>query len=276
MPRTAVPTPLAAAVGLVPAVLAGVCHLPRRALRLPALALTGTFALIGAARHEYDDLAVRGERLYARLRGQDLSRALDAVEDAAQDLVDRTPFAAAYAAVEEVVESVRGHVDSDDHREDQPAEGEPLVVDLREEEQPKGAPTPKAPQNQGSESNGRRAAGPVDTAASPEVVALVEAIVEELTADPSVPQEIAAGGTLAHADLPLPGYDHLTLGSLRGRLRALDVVQLVQLRDYEKAHANRLPVVTMLDNRIAKLGTLGATPVVLSGDSDANGSTRSH
>jgi hypothetical protein len=53
----------------------------------------------------------------------------------------------------------------------------------------------------------------------------------------------------------------MTLGSLRGRLRSLSTEQLVQVRDYEKAHANRLPVVTMLDNRIAKLATEpGATP----------------
>ena len=47
----------------------------------------------------------------------------------------------------------------------------------------------------------------------------------------------------------------MTLGSLRGRLRSLSVDQLVQVRTYEKAHADRLPVVTMLDNRIAKLAT---------------------
>ncbi|MDP9435675.1 MAG: hypothetical protein M3P93_10970 [Actinomycetota bacterium] len=66
---------------------------------------------------------------------------------------------------------------------------------------------------------------------------------------------------LEHDELPLADYDHMTLGSLRGRMRSLTVEQLVQLRDYEKAHADRLPVVTMLDNRIAKLSTdPSATP----------------
>jgi hypothetical protein len=64
-----------------------------------------------------------------------------------------------------------------------------------------------------------------------------------------------APAVVAHDDLPLPDYDHMTLGSLRGRLRALTVEQLVQVRTYEKAHADRLPVVTMLDNRIAKLAS---------------------
>ena len=36
--------------------------------------------------------------------------------------------------------------------------------------------------------------------------------------------------------------------------------QLVQLRDYEKSKADRLPVVTMLDNRIAKLSNGESVP----------------
>lgn len=63
------------------------------------------------------------------------------------------------------------------------------------------------------------------------------------------------GATLAHDDLPLADYDHLTLGSLRARLPRLDPVALVQLRDYERTHANRLPVLTMFENRLAKITT---------------------
>ena len=54
-------------------------------------------------------------------------------------------------------------------------------------------------------------------------------------------------------ELPLPNYDHMTLGSLRGRLVRLSLEDLLALRAYEKAHADRLAVVTMLENRIAKL-----------------------
>ena len=57
----------------------------------------------------------------------------------------------------------------------------------------------------------------------------------------------------ASADLPLADFDHLTLGSLRARMQRLDVDQLLELHAYEKAHADRLSVVTMLENRIAKL-----------------------
>jgi hypothetical protein len=62
-----------------------------------------------------------------------------------------------------------------------------------------------------------------------------------------------SGASLDHGDLPLEDYDHLTLPALRARLARIDLTGLVQLRDYEKAHANRLPVVTMLENRIAKV-----------------------
>lgn len=56
-------------------------------------------------------------------------------------------------------------------------------------------------------------------------------------------------------DLPIPDFDNISLGSLRARLRSLSVEQLVVLREWEQAHANRLQVVTTLDNRIAKLAS---------------------
>ncbi len=68
------------------------------------------------------------------------------------------------------------------------------------------------------------------------------------------------GASLAHDELPLADYDHLTLGSLRARLTKLDAVALVQLRDYERTHANRINVLTMLDNRLAKLAREAKPP----------------
>ncbi|HEX9527839.1 MAG TPA: hypothetical protein VF951_10100 [Streptosporangiaceae bacterium] len=57
------------------------------------------------------------------------------------------------------------------------------------------------------------------------------------------------------ADLPVPGYDALSLPSIRARLRGLDVAQLRVLCDHEKSGAKRADVVTMLERRIAKLET---------------------
>jgi hypothetical protein len=55
------------------------------------------------------------------------------------------------------------------------------------------------------------------------------------------------------ADLPVADYDALSLASLRARLRGLDVAQLQVLADYERAHGSRADIVTMFENRIAKL-----------------------
>lgn len=57
----------------------------------------------------------------------------------------------------------------------------------------------------------------------------------------------------ARQDLPIADFDNATLASLRARLRSLSIAELAQLRQYERAHAHRLPVITMLENRIAKL-----------------------
>lgn len=48
-------------------------------------------------------------------------------------------------------------------------------------------------------------------------------------------------------------YEHKTLGELRARLRTLTPEQLRQVHAYEAAHANREPVLVMLQHRIARL-----------------------
>ena len=84
-------------------------------------------------------------------------------------------------------------------------------------------------------------------AAAPEA----DALTAELRREHSVPE------TPTRADLPLADFDSASLPSLRARLRSLSVEDLVILREWELAHAHRLPVLTMLDNRIAKLASGG-------------------
>jgi hypothetical protein len=62
-----------------------------------------------------------------------------------------------------------------------------------------------------------------------------------------------------HDTLPLPDYDHLPLGGLTTRIRTLDATGVQTLLEYEKAHGNRLPVVTVLENRLTSLHE-GAQP----------------
>jgi hypothetical protein len=52
---------------------------------------------------------------------------------------------------------------------------------------------------------------------------------------------------------PLPGYDDLSIASLRARLRVLDAPAIQAMLTYEKAHARREPVITMLERRLAKI-----------------------
>ena len=52
---------------------------------------------------------------------------------------------------------------------------------------------------------------------------------------------------------PLPNYDELSIASLRARLRNLDVGQVKEMAEYERAHAARADVVAMFERRIAKL-----------------------
>jgi hypothetical protein len=52
---------------------------------------------------------------------------------------------------------------------------------------------------------------------------------------------------------PLPGWDDLSLASLRARLRGFDAATIRDMLAYEQAHARREPVLTMLERRLAKI-----------------------
>lgn len=126
--------------------------------------------------------------------------------------------------------------------------GETVVARWRNQPLPRQTATTPAP---AAATKPARAAAPTATATmTPDVTSApldMKDVVDVTAATP--------GAILAHDDLPLADYDHLTLGSLRARLPKLDPIALVQLRDYERAHANRLPVLTLLENRIAKVAS---------------------
>jgi hypothetical protein len=71
----------------------------------------------------------------------------------------------------------------------------------------------------------------------------------------TVPAPRAAKAKPATEAPPLPGYDDLSLASLRARLRVLDAATIQAMLAYEKAHARREPVITMLERRLAKIST---------------------
>ena len=66
-------------------------------------------------------------------------------------------------------------------------------------------------------------------------------------------EEAVVAESLADSGLPVSNYDELSIASLRARLRNLNVAQLRQLTDYERAHEARADVIAMFERRVAKL-----------------------
>ncbi len=73
----------------------------------------------------------------------------------------------------------------------------------------------------------------------------------QLGAVPAAGPDVSERGPAG--DPPVPGWDELTLGSIRARLRRLSEDDLVALHDYEERHAARADVLSMLHNRLTKV-----------------------
>jgi hypothetical protein len=98
----------------------------------------------------------------------------------------------------------------------------------------------------------------VEPAAEPAAVEPAEPSVEpaangEIAVGKPAPVEPVVTKATPDVTLPVPDYDAATLASVRARLRALSVMQVQELREYEAAHAARPDFIRMYDNRIAKL-----------------------
>lgn len=60
-------------------------------------------------------------------------------------------------------------------------------------------------------------------------------------------------------ELPLTDYDQLPLGDLRHRIRSLSEDELRRVRDHERDHGDRTPVLQLIEARLDELGR-GAEP----------------
>lgn len=65
--------------------------------------------------------------------------------------------------------------------------------------------------------------------------------------------ESGTAATAAHDELPLAGWDGLTIAAIRQRTRTLGAADILALLAYERAHAARPAVILNLENRLAKL-----------------------
>jgi hypothetical protein len=124
---------------------------------------------------------------------------------------------------------------------------EPKAAEPKAAPRPPAQRTPKTPAEQAAETRDFDRTGNVrlipDTGGAARA-ASARADTEEAT------------GTTAEAgaaEAPLPNYGELSVASLRARLRNLDIGQVRELAEYEKAHAGRADVIAMFERRIAKL-----------------------
>ncbi len=91
-------------------------------------------------------------------------------------------------------------------------------------------------------------------AAQPEAAVQAEPAAQpSSSAKPARQDEPAVRAAPTAAAPPLPGYDDLSLPSLRARMRVLDPAALRAMLAYEKAHAHRDDVITMFERRLAKI-----------------------
>lgn len=60
-------------------------------------------------------------------------------------------------------------------------------------------------------------------------------------------------------ELPLTDYDQLPLGDLKHRIRSLSEEELRRVRDHEREHGDRTPVLQVIEARLDELGR-GAEP----------------
>ena len=96
-------------------------------------------------------------------------------------------------------------------------------------------------------------AEPATAGPGPDVATAEPPAVPDAGPGPQAP----AAETVHEADTepsaPVPGWDELTLGSIRARLRRLSADDLTALQSYEKAHGGRADVLSMLENRLFKI-----------------------
>ena len=80
----------------------------------------------------------------------------------------------------------------------------------------------------------------------------------EPTTGPSIGP--STGPSIETGSLPLADFDHLPVGDLVHRIRSLDASQLEALLQHEREHGDRLPVVQVLEQRLAALQSGDAQP----------------
>ena len=135
-----------------------------------------------------------------------------------------------------------------------PAANKPKLADVRDlRPASEAAPPEPAPPEPAPPEAAPAEAAPAE-AAPPEAASPAPASPAPAPPAPAPPAPAPAGPALAAPGAPpLADFDTMTVASLRGRLRTLDLPTLIQLRGWESRHGARAGILSMLDHRINKL-----------------------
>ena len=241
-------------VGLLSGLLRGAAsqarQVPETLLRLPVTALGQALVAAEALRRRTSstrsDLAGSGDvppaaRQTARAADEAAAEVRDAVEKARAAAVDVAEQAAPADEAPSATRPSGGRTSGDSSR-----------------------PRTAAGGSSGPGRSPRRTAADANSAAPKEAHDRAAELVEELT--DGVPDD--------RETLPLPDLPTMSLGQLRGKLRVLDVQELATLLEYERGHGNRLPFITMMENRIAKVSAEQQSERSLPSGGSASGAGR--
>jgi hypothetical protein len=218
----------------------------------PAQALRGVFAGIGQLLLITDKLRNKAPADVARARTPEAAqtstvsapadqREGEAASPAAASPVAASPTTASPTAASPVAAS--------------PATAEAVAAEAVAEPVQAEAPVTPQPRDFDKTGNVRLIDEEAETAvAAAEPVAVPEPVSVAEPASVAQPvSAVAAAEAVGASPAPLANYGELSVASLRARLRNLDVTQVRQLADYERAHEARAGVIAMFERRIAKL-----------------------
>jgi hypothetical protein len=210
------PMPIRLAAGLVVTALEEAQELPRKLVELPVTAVSQALQASMRMQQRVTELAIKGDRALGSLRP-----------------VPETPTWARFDEDEELGGSTSSNGGYDAYRADFDPPRRPIVTPVRilPDPEPEDDYEPPLP---------RRAPEPVS----------VREDAGAGSGDDGGAAPTASGGT---GPPGLDGYEQWSLPQLRGRFRSLSRDQLESLLEWETAHRDRPPYVTMLGNRIASL-----------------------
>jgi hypothetical protein len=212
------PLPVRIAAGLVATAVEQARDLPRLALELPVTAVSQALQASMRVQQKVTELAIKGDRVLG-----------------VGPQIEDEP---AWATFDDDVPPPRRN------GRDQAAPAGPATVSpLR------SAPAPNPFDEPGPIDPGSVDPEPVTaTSVTPKPVAP-----KSVTPKPATPASVEIAMDAATGPAVLPGYSGLTIPQLRGKLRHLGVDELHELLEWEQAHGDRPPYVTMLTNRIATI-----------------------